>query len=73
MNPQSAASAGSADPLKFHSYSETRAKRFSQSADPLAYSPSPLPPPLIGKMPDGLILELDIQIDNVWGNHTYLL
>ena len=38
MNPQSAAIARSTDPLKLRSESEIRAKIFSKSADPLAYS-----------------------------------
>ena len=46
MNPQSAAIAGSANPLKSHLESEIRAKIFSKSADPFAYSRPPPPTPL---------------------------
>ena len=40
MNPQSAAIAGSENPLKSRFESEIRAKIFSKSADPFAYSPA---------------------------------
>ena len=39
MNPQTAAIAGSGNPLKSRFESEIRAKIFSKSADPFAYSP----------------------------------
>jgi len=39
MNLQSAAIAGSGNPLKSRFESEFRAKIFSKSADPFAYSP----------------------------------
>ena len=39
MNPHSAAVAGSGNPLKSRLESEIRAKIFSKSADPFAYSP----------------------------------
>ena len=42
MNPQSAAIAGSGNPLKSRFESEIRAKIFSKSADPFAYSPASL-------------------------------
>ena len=42
MNPHSAAVAGSGNPLKSRFESEIRAKIFSKSADPFAYSPPSL-------------------------------
>ena len=42
MNLQFAAIAGSGNPLKSRFESEIRAKKFSKSADPFAYSPPPL-------------------------------
>ena len=42
MNPHSAAVAGSGNPLKSRFESEIRAKIFSKSADPFAYSPASL-------------------------------
>ena len=41
MNPQSAAIAGWGNPLKSRFESEIRAKIFSKSVDPFAYSPPP--------------------------------
>ena len=42
MNPQSAAIAGSGNPLKSRFESKIRAKIFSKSADPFAYLPRSL-------------------------------
>ena len=56
MNPQSAAIAGSGNPLKSRFESEIRAKIFSKSADPFAYIFTPPPQ----------ILHQDLDISDVF-------